>query len=260
MRGEGHARLVLLHALTRDRRDFIDLLAHLDGVAVAAHDLAGHGEAERPPAYRVVDYARRLPGLGPDRPVVYGHSLGALVALQWAAASPGCVRALVLEDPPVFESQMPRLLEGPFARGFAALRALKTGRGATFSLQAWRRELAASPSDRPGVTLLQALGEEGVARRARQLMAFDAAALEAPLAGALNDGFDALAAIRKARCPVTLIAGERARGSALTDGDLQLLAGEPALSVVRVEGAGHYVHEAFPACCAAIVRRLLTRA
>ena len=67
-------------------------------------DHRGHGGSGRAPGqYRVVDHVEDaltvLNWLG--RPaVLFGHSLGALVAAAAAAARPELVRAVVLEDPP----------------------------------------------------------------------------------------------------------------------------------------------------------------
>ena len=55
----------------------------------------------------------RAPGLG--RAFVFGHSMGAITAAVLAADHPDCVRAVVLEDPP--------LLDAPPPGGAACLRA-----------------------------------------------------------------------------------------------------------------------------------------
>ncbi len=77
---------------------------------VVAPDAPGHGGTPWPPAPRLViaDHAPgalavldRLPELHGRRSsvVLHGHSMGALTAARLAAARPGIVRHLVLEDP-----------------------------------------------------------------------------------------------------------------------------------------------------------------
>ena len=68
-------------------------------------DLRGHSQSEWPSdGYELRDYAADaislLDALGIENAVVLGHSLGALVAMEVAGASPAHVRAVILEDPP----------------------------------------------------------------------------------------------------------------------------------------------------------------
>lgn len=73
---------------------------------VYALDMRGHGDSAKPESgYDLTDYAADLEGmlnaLDLARPLVMGHSLGALVTLTWAARHPERAAALVLEDPPL---------------------------------------------------------------------------------------------------------------------------------------------------------------
>ncbi len=69
---------------------------------VRAVDLRGHGESDWPGAYSIAqmgdDVGELLAGAGEPPVDLVGHSLGGLVALRVAAAHPGRVRRLVLED------------------------------------------------------------------------------------------------------------------------------------------------------------------
>ena len=69
-------------------------------------DLRGHGESEAPSDWYTVglfaaDLAWTCTQLGIERPVVIGHSLGGLVALDFATAYPDQVAAAVLIDSPL---------------------------------------------------------------------------------------------------------------------------------------------------------------
>jgi pimeloyl-ACP methyl ester carboxylesterase len=76
-------------------------------------DLRGHCQSEWPDdGYRLQDYAADAIGLldtlGVENAFVLGHSLGALIAMETACASPEHVRAVVLEDPPSEQSDQTR--------------------------------------------------------------------------------------------------------------------------------------------------------
>lgn len=254
------SRLVLLHAATRDRHDFAALLAALPELAGGALpvDLLGHGEAPRAARYRLLDFADAAEAVLGEGPVVlYGHSLGGLVATALAARRPDRVAGLVLEDPPVFGSQMPRLAETSFYRGFMALKALMEGPGADYSLADWERAVAGWPSGHGRTTVAEVLGPEGVAMRARQIARFDPAVIDAMVAGDLHEGFDIVAALAGLSCPAVLLAGEAGRGSALSAEDLACLAGMP-LRIEPVAGEGHFIHETLAGPCAAAVRSVLS--
>lgn len=81
-----------------------------DGWHVVALDLPGYGRSEKPASFpytmeAMADAARELArGLGAERPVLVGHSMGAQVALSWAIRYPDDVRALVLTSPAGFET------------------------------------------------------------------------------------------------------------------------------------------------------------
>jgi len=257
------SRLALLHAATRDRHDFGALLGALpdSGANALTLDLVGHGDAPRAPRYRIVDFAAAVEctldaALGAERAVLFGHSLGGLVAIAIAARRPDRIAALVLEEPPVFGSMMPRLAESSFYRGFAALKSLMIGDAAGWTAAEWEREVAGWPSGHGRTSLADVLGADGVAMRARQLARFDPLVLDALMAGDLHADFDIAAALSALQCPALILAGETARNSALSDDDVARIEGIAPVSVERVPGEGHFIHETLPAPCADAVRRL----
>jgi pimeloyl-ACP methyl ester carboxylesterase len=110
---EGVPDVVLLHEGLGSRaawRGFPARVAETTGAAVLVFSRAGYGESGPrpgpwPPSF-MHDEARRLPALlealDVRRPVLFGHSDGASIALLHAADHPADVHALVLEAPHVF--------------------------------------------------------------------------------------------------------------------------------------------------------------
>jgi pimeloyl-ACP methyl ester carboxylesterase len=102
--GHGDPALIFVHGVACHRGFW---QPQLDRFArdhrVVAVDLRGHGESDAPhqpytmPAF-ADDLAWMSRQLEVTRPVVVGHSLGGLVALELAAAYPDCPRAVVLID------------------------------------------------------------------------------------------------------------------------------------------------------------------
>jgi (E)-2-((N-methylformamido)methylene)succinate hydrolase len=103
--GESGPPLLLLHALGGNGAHWQPQLAALAGSArMAAPDLRGHGRsAAAADGPSIADYAADAlavaDALGFARFAVAGHSMGALVAIEVAAAHPGRVLALALVDP-----------------------------------------------------------------------------------------------------------------------------------------------------------------
>lgn len=102
--GGGSPPLVFVHGAACNRR-FWDPQVRRFAVAhrVIAVDLRGHGESDapmQPYAMRVFtdDLAWMCTQLGIEKPVVVGHSLGGMIALDFASAYPDDVGAAVLID------------------------------------------------------------------------------------------------------------------------------------------------------------------
>lgn len=104
-RPEPASTLVLLHGISSSAGSWAKLAEHLPGYRLLAWDAPGYGDSqplakETPTA---ADYAERLEawlaGLGIERCVLVGHSLGAMMAAAYLAAYPGRVAGAVLADP-----------------------------------------------------------------------------------------------------------------------------------------------------------------
>src|SRR6266852_3389161 len=97
--------ILLLHGLASAARiwDLVAPLLAARGYIVTALDQRGHGESDKPDtgydfATILADDAAAVQALDIERPVIVGHSWGAMVALEYAVRHPDAVTALVLVD------------------------------------------------------------------------------------------------------------------------------------------------------------------
>ena len=223
--------LVLLHGVIASAATWWQTGPALAGRGwrVQALDQAGHGAS---PAVgqplslelmvdHVADQVRT------DKDLLVGHSLGAVVALAYAASYPARVRGLVLEDPP----------SGMHAAnpGFAEWIAKDTAMARTDPEGIAHREQVNNPSWR----------EDDVRHSIDAMARTDTEAVTAGLAGPLRWHLpDLVAAVD---VPVLLlVAPVRDNGSALTGPDrVHLQRMLPADRVIELDG-GHCLHRDVP--------------
>jgi len=238
--------LVMFHGVGRRGIDFLPLVPAL---ATRWHlhliDHRGHGGSARAPGrYRVVDHIEDaltvLNWLG--RPaVLFGHSLGALVAAGTAAARPELVRAVVLEDPPS-SGFLARLPETPYHATFVAMRRL-AGSNRDVASVAWDLGETLIPSAGGPVKL--ATLRDGCALRfiARCLADADGDVFTPALEGRWLTGYDESAVWRAVTCPALLLRGDPAAGGMLPATDADEM-GNLISDLTRIDlaGAGHLIH------------------
>jgi pimeloyl-ACP methyl ester carboxylesterase len=126
--GAGPA-IVLLHGLTATRRYVLmgSRLLERSGYEVVAYDARGHGQSEpagMPSAYGYEYLARDLEavldGLGLERAILVGASMGAHTALRMALTAPERVAALGLITPAYEPSAGPAASDGGIWQALAA--------------------------------------------------------------------------------------------------------------------------------------------
>lgn len=100
--------LVLVHGITDDGLCWTPVAAALaEKYDVILVDVRGHGKSEAPvDGYTLENLGLELAGLiqalGLEKPIVLGHSMGAINTLVMAGLFPALPRAILLEDPPPF--------------------------------------------------------------------------------------------------------------------------------------------------------------
>ena len=240
--------LLLLHGLGRFSEDYSSLAATLArDWHVVAMDFRGHGRSDRTPGeYRVVHYVADTVGFirqqFAEPVVVYGHSLGAMVALAAADSLPQQVRGIILEDPP-FHTMGRRIAGSAWASLFSGMQRASRRRQA---IEAMAEELAGIqlPS-RDGAGLLR-LGDvrswDALRFSARCLSMIDPDVFSSPIEGRWLDDFDERKLFPQVQCPVLLLQADPEAGGALTDEDADRA--EASLrncQRLRFPGAGHLI-------------------
>ena len=111
--GQGEPALVFIHGNGADHTAWHHQIAYFSRRRkVVAVDLRGHGESDKPrQEYTMAGFADDLAWLcgrlGLRKPVVIGHSMGGLIALELLARAPDLPAAIVAVDSPIV---MPREL------------------------------------------------------------------------------------------------------------------------------------------------------
>lgn len=238
--------LLLLHGVTRLWQDFVTVMPTLAcRWQVHGLDFRGHGRSSRATGYRVVDYVGDVASMIRARfengVILYGHSLGAMVAAAVAAEVPDRVRGLVLEDPP-FDTLGARIHETPFYSMFRGMLDIAE-RGGTVATMT--RALAEMPIETPSGSVAMGEMRDGASLRfsARCLVSLDPRVLQPIVAGEWLEGYRRDDWLRGIRCPTLLLQADYASGGMLPDADAEVVAQLiPECYRVRVPGAGHLLH------------------
>jgi pimeloyl-ACP methyl ester carboxylesterase len=201
-------------------------------------DLRGHGKSSSAETgYKFGDYPRDIISLleneieGPA--VLVAHSLGAVTAIGVASRRPDLVRAVVLEDPPIFSHQ--RLGRSRRADEFAQIQALA------------RKNLSASELIPLVAKMYPDQNAAEVRSRAISYTGLDPDVYTPTLDGSTMDGFDAEASLSAIECAALLLQADPAMGAAMTNEEaeraVRLI---PDCTFVQMQGVGHGIHRGDP--------------
>lgn len=216
---------------------------------VIAFDRPGFGYSDRPrgsawgPEAQARLLAKACDRLGLERPVVVGHSWGALVARAWAQAMPDRVSGVVLASGYYFPT--PRL-DAAFVVP-AALPVVGDVLRHTVSPPFTRVTLPGALkgmfAPQPVPARFEALYSHGMMARPSQIRA------------AAQEGMTMVPAVMgeqaPIRCPAALVAGTKDVVVDPYDQTARLARQTPGATLRLVEGAGHMVHHAAPDVVAA---------
>jgi pimeloyl-ACP methyl ester carboxylesterase len=237
---------MFLHGISRAARDFAPFWGALsERWELLALDQRGHGKSDRADSYYVRDYvadaAAVLPTTFSEPAVIFGHSLGALVALGVAAQKPDRVRAIILEDPPGPEL-IANIEQTPFYSLFSAMQTFAGSKLETSQLARELGEIRLPAAN--GEVRLKEL-RDGVSLRfiASCLKDVDPAVYDPLLAGRWLDGVDWKETLRAVRCPVLLLAGDEKLGGMLGKSAIDEMLSHLADAIhIPHPGVGHLIH------------------
>ena len=230
MGGSGRPVLLLLHGITDDgscwTRVARDLEADFD---IVMPDARGHGRSDSvgpdlSVARLASDVAGLLDELAIAEALVFGHSMGAITAVELAASRPDLVRGCILEDPPfgVLAAPSPERVAEMRTEiaSWSTLPAADRHELAAAQNPGWSREETDSWADAKALVDPDVVGHLGSIRRA-----------------------DWRPALERMRCPGLLITGDADLGAIVTTSTAREVGRLwPAGRVVHIGGSGHCVH------------------
>ena len=225
--------LVLAHGFTDDGLCWTPVAEALETeYDVVMLDARCHGQSEAPDVPfglpdQVEDLAGAIAALGLEKPLILGHSMGAITTLALAGIHPGLPRAVLLEDPPARwmpDATAPAAGDQWRDRTQRWLAGLKT----KTREQLVADQRAAAP----------AWSEAELGPWADSKLRLDANVCNR--SGAADLDLQTLG--RRITCPALLITGDPAKGAIVGQDQAESLhALVPQLQVANVPGAGHSI-------------------
>jgi pimeloyl-ACP methyl ester carboxylesterase len=223
--------LVLLHGLGRRWQVFLSLIPSLIlRWHIFAPDLRGHGKSSRVargyhgPQYSE-DIARFLRDQISAPAVLFGHSLGGMLAMRVACDHPELVRALILGDNII----VARRLHNPmYTALFSGLRDLARKGGSVEEIAQGIGKIAIpvpgsdDPTESILINNLPGNDEAYLLSWARCVQQADPDTYEMTLDGSSIEGWDGEAMLRGITCPTLLLQGTPELGGLMSDADVTL--------------------------------------
>ncbi len=226
--------LVLLHGITDDGLCWLPVAEQVaDRFDVVMLDFRGHGRSEAPEGgydleTLAVETAEFIRGLGLEKPVLLGHSMGAITALVLVGLYPEMPRAILLEDPPAFWRPDRAGANDAELRAFMHewMRAIKRKTREELFVEGRRNAAWSDAELAPWVDSKLRFDEKVIALAAPP----DLSVLDLP------------GLFRRIKCPAWLIYADQVLGAIIGEGEVKTLKEWiPQLRVEHVPGAGHNI-------------------
>ena len=249
--GNSNSPILFLHGVTRRWQTFSPIFPSLVWRwNIVALDFQGHGRSSRKQdafQYRVVDYVQEVLGWIEqrcDQPlIIYGHSLGAMVAAAVAKAMPNRLRGLILEDPPL-QTMGNRIGHSSLMSFFQGLIPHANSQEPIEKIAEKLSNLNLIDPQTGNETRLGEVRDPTVLRfMASCLKQLDPRVLEPIVNECWLDGYDIEKVFGGIHCPTLLIQADTSCGGMLTDEDANSLkANCENLTHVQMPGVGHSIH------------------
>ena len=219
--------LLLLHGLSRDWRSFSVLLPELSRhFHVFALDLRGHGRTDRlAGSYRIAEFAQDVTEFVLARfssgAAIFGHSLGAMVAMNVAASGNCPVKAIILGDTMITPENFRRSLYAPL---FRQLHELLRNTSHAALAAAMGKILIPVPGLTEPVRIEELPGNtsEALAEWARCALQTDPDAIAMTVDGKAFEGWAPHKILPRISCPTLLLQGNPELDAMLSDDDVKL--------------------------------------
>jgi len=219
--------LVLLHGLGRRWQVFLPVIPALSlRWHIFAPDLRGHGKSSHVArGYHGPQYSEDIARLLRERvgapAVLFGHSLGGMLAMWVAAHHPDLVRALILGDNMIVIRQLRNPM---YTALFSGLRDLARAGGSTEQIAKGIGQIVLPVPSGGSVSIRELPGndEAYLLSWARCVQLADAETYEMTLDGSSLEGWDGEAILRGLTCPTLLLQGTTELGGLMSDADVAL--------------------------------------
>ena len=225
--------ILLLHGTASEWQSFLPLIpVFAQNFKVFAVDLRGHGNSSWvSEEYRLFDYAKDIKCFLENhigQPcILYGHSLGAQIAIAVTSLAPSYVSALVLGDIPFYYHNM-TMKDTMWYEPFIELHHITSSFHSAKEIDDYMAEHYHN------------MDEQRRKKRAETLSHVDPDAVAAILEDHHVEGYDTDALLRQITCRVLLIQGNPKLGAALKDEDMAYMAGRiQNCEIVRMRDIGH---------------------
>jgi pimeloyl-ACP methyl ester carboxylesterase len=235
--GAGAPALLFLHGWCGDRSFFAPQFDYFSQThRVVSVDLPGHGESAVPEVYAIAAFARDVADLAMDLElgpsVLFGHSIGAMVALELSQSKAELVRAVALIDPPPLRKEVWKEFAPQLIGSFSG---------------------PDGPAGRRQFVEQMFLPTDDTTRRVKIIETMTSVPndIAIPLVQAIA-AFDAMAALRRCQVPVVTIS------SAVPTNDANsLLEANPTMTLGQTVGAGHFLQLEVPEQVNPMIERFL---
>jgi pimeloyl-ACP methyl ester carboxylesterase len=226
-----------LHGWCGDRSFFAPQFDHFSrSHRVVSVDLPGHGQSAIPDEYAIDQFAHAVAELARElrlgRSVVFGHSIGAMVALALSQVAPELVGAVALIDPPPLSQEVWKVFAPQLIASFSG---------------------PDGPRGRREFVEQMFLPTDDATRRAKIIETMTAVPndIAIPLVQAIA-AFDGLTVLRQCAVPVLTISSAVPTNDAAT-----LLAANSTTTLGQTVGAGHFLQLEVPEQLNPMVERFL---
>jgi N-formylmaleamate deformylase len=228
--------MVLSHGVTDDGLCWTPLAKALEAnYDVIMVDARGHGLSEAPPTgyeptEQAADLAGIISGLGLQKPILLGHSMGAQTTLLLAGLYPDLPGAILLEDPPDWWMP-PKPITPEDAERMAMMAQWMSGLKSKSKEQLIAEQRAMSPS----------WSEDELGPWADSKLRFSPQVMSI-FGSNPAEGVDWKAVLPRIKCPALLITADPALGSIVSEASAQALKEQvPQLKIAHIPGAGHNI-------------------